>query len=74
MLLFQTKEFFLEFFCFFVVGGKIGVIGEFRIIGKFRTFGEFGIVGVIGEFREISFIIWQRRHFAALLYPLSFII
>jgi hypothetical protein len=33
------------FLVFFVVGGKIGVIGE------------FGIVGVIGEFGEISFII-----------------
>ena len=62
------------FFLVFFSWGGFGVIGEFRIIGKFRTFGEFGIVGVIGEFREISFIIWQKRHFSALLYPLSFII
>lgn len=54
------------FFLFFFFLGDFGVIGEFRVIGKFR------IVGVIGKFREISFIIWQRRHFAALLYHLAF--
>ena len=45
------------FFLVFFLWGEFGVIGEFSIVGKFRTFGEFGIVGVIGEFREISFIL-----------------